>query len=121
MVPAQMLTIHAKQMRVLAEVKLRIFEDRLVLALQTIEPARSAAAGEDGVRAIVRQALDEGGEAGIETEQDIAALALLLLRHPAETAQEIAGAWGRKTWRNLAMPPDLRIELLTQRVTRPTA
>ncbi|MBX9603470.1 MAG: hypothetical protein K2X35_20860 [Bryobacteraceae bacterium] len=113
-----MLTIHARQMRVLAEVKLQIFEDRLTLALQTIEPARSAAVGEAGVRAIARKAFEEGGEVGIESERDIATFALLLLRNPEETAQEIASGWGRKTWRNTSMPPDLRLELLTARVKR---
>jgi hypothetical protein len=115
-----MLTIRPEQMAVFRTMAGMQFRDYLLDQLSVAYPAHFDALGEPGVRDLIEFAISTGKTHGIENRGEVAVLCELMLRFGRNFELSPDRAWARKILAKPAIPGDLKVSILSERMESTT-
>ena len=115
-----MLTIRHEQLDALRRPESAPFEQRLYVALEQGYPAEAATMGSEGLHALVDHGLRTGWRAGLETEESLSRLVVLMLQLGPDFERSPDRERALARLRHPRLPGRLKIDMIEDLLTART-
>ena len=113
-----MLVIRPEQFAAFSAATEREFEARMLEHVRSTAPDAYAERGADGVKHLVRAAIDKSRSFGIRRERDVERMLDIMVAHGESFEREGPTAWTLSVLTSAGLSPSTRVELIRQDLTQ---